>query len=751
MLAAKRALNLFAVAAAAVFAAFVLWKGIPTLRHDWTWPIDRAAVGSFIAESTGGWLSSGFGTPNPHPTTYLIALPLGLVMWLFGPLVALACLAAVIGYLCMRCVADAAGQLNNAATAALGIGLFSLFNPWVYNEVVAGHLVMVLAYGGLIGLFAEMLRGERASPVRLSLWICLIEAQIQFFVLGMVALVSFAFVTRRWLPPLAGIIVFLPSIVGLIAERATLLHIPYVVTWQANQSLAPLPLLGLSGYFPGYADRLGIAAPIAVWVVLGLALAGAIAARRSAAAVWGIAAVVFLYAVVLGVHGPFGVAYPWLVKNVPESGVFRELYDLVGILAALIALLACAATGRIRGLGYAALAAGIALMAAWIFRPPSDLWIAAHSYPHPIVAAPPYSRIALMPAFQPLGLRNDGGDGADPDAHVYPGSVSALNEYLPSYPVNMALARYEEFGDVEALRALGVAEIVARPWMTSRTQGRIGLAASSLEPRWPRQPPASIRYISGATPLISQCDATGIVALGDRIGACDVFFGDAPGYPAVEAVIPPSDSIDPRSAWIDARLAFAEAPSLAQAVGGALTQSRVPQSVEPGSWLMAYVRGLLVGSDGRVLEKSQGAFAWLHLPATVTSVRCAGLCELVAQAQALPSVPSHLPAAHQRALEFGRFGSAFYVVRLQADSAKVLRLNERYDPAWIAFAGGRLLPHVRIDMSVNGWFVGDTSGRVVLVQVTAVVQLIAEVFGVLCVLWLLKALAYAPTKRVREQ
>ena len=442
-----------------------------------------------------GWLPVGFGEPNPHPTTYLIAFPIAAAMWLFGPLAGLALLAAATGYLCMRCAAAASAHWTNGAPAAIGIGLFTSFNPWVYNEVVAGHLVMVLAYGGLIGLFAEMLRGRNASPLRLAVWIALIEAQLQFFILAMLALVAFGLATRKWSPIAFGIIFGLPSAVGLFAERGVLLRIPYGVTWQANQSVAPLALLGLGGYFPGYADRLGIAAAIAVWVVLALAVVGAIAARRSKAAIWTIVAAAFIYVAISGVHGPLAVPYAWIVRNVPESGVFRELYDLAGILAALLALLACAATARFRALGYIALAAGMLLPVTWLFHPPSDTWIPSNAYPHPVVVAPPFTRIALLPAFQPLGLRDGGGDGADPDAYVYPDHVPALNEYFPTYPVDMALARYELSDDAEPLRALGVSEIVARPWLVSRTRGGIGLAASSLQPKSPRRAEPPVRYL----------------------------------------------------------------------------------------------------------------------------------------------------------------------------------------------------------------------------------------------------------------
>ena len=360
-------------------------------------------------------------------------------------------------------------------------------------------------------------------------------------------------------------------------------------------------------------------------------------------------------------------------------------------LAALVALLACAATARFRALSYVALAAGIALPVTWLFRPPSDLWIGSNSYPHPAVEAPPFTRVAFLPAFQPLGLRAGGGDGADPDAHVYPGRVTTLNEYFPTYPVDMALARYEQSGDAQALRALSVAQIVPRPWLISLTQGRVGMAASSLQPRMPPAAASPVRYLAGATPLMSVCENPRIVRFSDRLGACDVFFGDAVQRAAVVPLIAASDSIDPQTAWIDARLAFAESPALAQAIGGVLTLSSLPHRVEPNSWLLAYVRGaLLSASDTRVLQKSRGAFAWLRIPGGVSLVRCAGLCELVAQAPRLPSAPLRPSPVRVRAADFHRLAPWLYLVDAEfntADRGNLLRFNERYDPSMDRFVG----------------------------------------------------------------
>ncbi|MFY9718195.1 MAG: hypothetical protein WAK16_00995, partial [Candidatus Cybelea sp.] len=256
-------------------------------------------------------------------------------------------------------------------------------------------------------------------------------------------------------------------------------------------------------------------------------------------------------------------------------------------------------------------------------------------------------------------------------------------------------------------------------------------------------------YLADATPLISRCDGSRIVALVDRLGACDVFLGDAPGYAAVRAVAAQSNSIDARSAWIDARLAFARAPALAQGIGGAVTQSTLPHAVEPGSWILTFVRGSLSGSDGRNLVTSRGAFAWLSIPSNVTWVSCTGLCELVAESRSFPAIPLGRNAAFTQALPFQQLTPWLYRVRRSPGSSGLVRLNERYDPGWVAVSGWRVLPHLRIDLSVNGWVLADdSSSDVILVQVTALLQLLAEVAGLVCVLLLLKALALAPTKRI---
>jgi hypothetical protein len=100
-------------------------------------------------------------------------------------------------------------------------------------------------------------------------------------------------------------------------------------------------------------------------------------------------------------------------------------------------------------------------------------------------------------------------------------------------------------------------------------------------------------------------------------------------------------------------------------------------------------------------------------------------------------------------MEFRTILPWLFVVRGSIASVQALRLNERYDAGWIAIRGWRILPHVRIDMAANGWLSPEkSSSAIILVQVTSLLQMIADLCGIVLVLCLLKAATRAPTKRV---
>ena len=53
-----------AIAAALAFAAFVVAKGTPTLRHDWNWPIDRSRFPHSSTNRSAGGCPSGSASPT---------------------------------------------------------------------------------------------------------------------------------------------------------------------------------------------------------------------------------------------------------------------------------------------------------------------------------------------------------------------------------------------------------------------------------------------------------------------------------------------------------------------------------------------------------------------------------------------------------------------------------------------------------------------------------------------------------------
>jgi hypothetical protein len=89
-----------------------------------------------------------------------------------------------------------------------------------------------------------------------------------------------------------------------------------------------------------------------------------------------------------------------------------------------------------------------------------------------------------------------------------------------------------------------------------------------------------------------------------------------------------------------------------------------------------------------------------------------------------------------------------WLIRVRDAGGKLLRFNARYDGGWLALAGMRVLPHVRVSLDANGWFLPRGRNDVTLLQVTALLQLLAELAGVICTAFLLKALFRRGTKRI---
>jgi len=230
----------------------VFSHGLPMLRHDWRFPRDQSALGPMLATFFEGWLTNGIGEPQPYPTFYY----LGFVLWplhvLRSPLLPAAIIvtAAVI---VAACSAYRIGINRGSGVAAVALAIFALINPWVYTELVAGHIVMVLAYALLLGIVAEISR-PRPRGWALIVLSALLITQIEFWAVAFIPFMAWCVIKRRYAPVVMGVVSVLPIVVGIFASYHTLIDTTYNLEWQRAQSLAPQMAFMLLGYPFSYAE-----------------------------------------------------------------------------------------------------------------------------------------------------------------------------------------------------------------------------------------------------------------------------------------------------------------------------------------------------------------------------------------------------------------------------------------------------------------------------------------------------------------
>lgn len=726
---------------------------MPALRHDWSWPLQRGEFWGWFQIATSGWTPFGMGAPTEHIERYLLAVPVTAVGFALGGRLTLFLYLLTVGYAVCATGAALAKRFAPAdGLVAAAAGAFLLFNPWTYTEVVAGHVEMILASAGIAGMLSRLAgRPREGDGTALSLYVVVAYSQVQFFLFALVLAIGAALLRRGRLPLWTALAVGGPTFVGLAGNFGALATTPSTIPWQLDQSLEPASAWRLLGYFTSYAAGFE---PVS-WVIGAVCLCAAFGlyfARRTPAGIgFACAAPVVLFAM-CGLRGPFAVPYAWLLVHFAPIGVFRELYDLGGLLLLCYAALAAAGAAGTRWLrGVLPLAAGV-LVATWLVTGVTRWWVPAQTIPALDVAVAAGQRYALLPPFQPLRF-NGLGEGSDPDMLYRLGGVVALNEYQPHYPGDAALATYAATGDPNDLAALGVAAVYDRPWLTEGT-GPFGTAQPLVNGRTARQAALETRGVERAIPLVSVMAPPALERERIRLGAGDVFFGDAaglsgPGVPAdwqslphVRPILPGREEVDAARAWVDARLSFIADPVLAQPFGGVVTRSTVPFSLRPGGdRVLAFVRGRLFDQRGAVVSTGTGGYRWLALPADTSSLRCAGTCALTL----LGNPPALAPAGAERAPAeaLGVWVPMPWLVTARglrpAAGPRMLRLNVAFDPHWVAFAGPRLLPHVRLDGTVNGWLdVPPGGGGVLFCNALALLQTLCELAGALWVVFLLR-------------
>jgi len=713
-----------------VLAAFVivmiLGMGVPALRHDWRIPTAPAAIEPWLDSLFEGWLPVGIGSAQAYPTFYLIGLLLWPFMTLLGSFGLTVLLVATTVALAAGAAMLLARRLGARPWAEAGLACLAVLNPWVYSKYVAGHILMIFSYAVLLGLLSETTRSKPRGWVLVPL-AALSISQIEFFLIAAPLLLLWSLRHRSYATIAALLCVALPIAYGITASYGAVRATPFNLAWQRSQSLDLGQAAILQGYATEYARSFGTVA----WVSIALgisALAGFSAALRDGRIRWIAVAAAAALLFSSGTKGPLGPAYSWAVEHVPEIGVYRELYDLVGIVAIGYIVLLARGVGRTRAGAVGLALAGATFAIPWILVPPDRLFVSAGSLPTVLFPADAQTRVALEPAFQPMMTADGRGSGVDPDAYVRRGAALPLNEFFPSYPIDSALGYAVFRGDDSYLRALSVAVVMARPYLQTNLE--------TLHYQWIAMGGERERQRARTLvpyPMLSLLPGPlATASIANRPDEAARFFGDtAPA--SVHRFVPSRGLNDARAAWVDARLAFPMHPEWGNAFGGVATQGAVPLSLPldaAGSSLLAETDGALVDDAGRTVASRSTELHWWSLKPGTRQVVCRGTCIVALQGDVPAGLPEHRPMRGARpiAVDFVRPWLARAIV--PANSSGTLRLNVRYDSAWRALADGRSLPHLRLDTTLNAWSVTTRAPlAVTFIETTAAVQLALELLA----------------------
>ncbi|MBV8172176.1 MAG: hypothetical protein JO219_09645, partial [Candidatus Eremiobacteraeota bacterium] len=612
------------------FTLLVTANGVPALRHDWAWPDFYQP----LAWAASGWSAAGIGEPNAFVNNYAAQSLLALLGVIFPPLVTLMVFVFAIALGVLLAARSLALRVSGSELVADAVAAVALLNPWVYTEIVAGHLPMVLAYAATMALAAEILKREPRAE-RSALAVALTIAQMQFFVPALVGAIVLLVRNRLWLPLAAWFVAGSATIVGVIFGAREFASTPLTQAWEQTQSVAPRSALLLTGYFAKYTigfDKLGV---VPETLVVAVALIGlAFGWRRRSVLAAAIVTVVALL-VAMGLHGPAAPLIGPIFALVPAAGLYRELYDVIGF-AAIGYVVLCASAGARNPVPVALLGiAALLFLLCWTRFTPTSQWANRDRLPHVALDPRPLTRFALTPPFQPLRY-DDRFGGLDPDAYVRENAFTPLNGPVPLWPEDSALATYAQTGDAAALAALSVSAIANRPWYAAASNE----LAEQLAIR-PVTAPLPARLVADVRPL-PEVSLVGIPQSSDvanHPGDGAVFFGDVAGisgagvprawanYVKPRAVNAPGTYVKAADGWVDARLGFAALPAIGQAFGGALTTNgRALLQVAGGDRLLVYVRGALLGTNGELLTNSTNGYRWISVRREVSAVRCDGLC-----------------------------------------------------------------------------------------------------------------------------
>lgn len=711
-------------------AYLVCAHGIPLLRHDWGLPQTTQAFPAAWETLFQPLLLRGFGETNPYPTAYLVGFIL-MPFTLLPP-------AAFICFFVALATASVAGagaavarSLDAGTMAQVACALFATLNPWMYTELVAGHIFMVMSYGFLMWLAAEVLRPE-PRPAWLVLWSALLVCQIEFLAFVFVPIVIWFLRRHQYVALFALCVAVVPIAFGIFAHYTDIRQTPFLLEWQVSQSIAIFDALTFRGYFAQYASTFAPVAP-ALWLIAATACTLTMLAFGRKWHSWPVLLVGACAALLAtGTKWIIAPLYTFAVLHAPEVGLFRELYDLLA-LTAIAYTVALALAGRThRWASILSTAACMALTYAWVADPPYRHFVPQHLIPAQHFSGTDRERVALFPAQQPLQLRDGEGSGYDPDLFYQPGYAAPINSYFPAFPQVRALAAAQT-GDYLPLAALSVRYIIGRPYLKDNTGAQGYEMIVSHRGAIPHS-----QTITRSYPMLGLVAGyPSIVSVGQSSVGNGIFYGDAKLSSRFDTVSAPRFGTNAESGWIDARLAYARYPQLATRFGGAFTFGITPLPLRPGTRdVLAWTNGTLRSDRGRIVAAASNRLQWYSIGNGTRSLVCSGAC-MVSGIGNAPTLPAEAPAQYPHAVDFSWITPWLVRAQIPDHPDSTLRWNIRYERSWMLF-GVRARAHVDLDQSINGWLLPrGTAAGIYLLNVSAATQMALEVFGFVLICMLL--------------
>jgi len=308
----------------------------------------------------------------------------------------------------------------------------------------------------------------------------------------------------------------------------------------------------------------------------------------------------------------------------------------------------------------------------------------------------------------------------DPDAFPRPGYAQPINTPELLYPVDAALGRLTR-GDMSAVAALGVTEVIARGYFSPSAGGH-GVTRRRVAPA------VALFTYSTRPPAV-----TGVPDVTMRMS---IFSGDAPGT-QLERPIAAQTTLDPAQAWVDVRVLVPSSPDIATPFGGVFTRSKVPLDISCAGCtnVLAKISGSLQSDAGTIIGGAHdAAYHWHSLPPGATRILCYGSCAIALFSGELPPPSGDDTKIALDPLEGSQPLPWLASMDAPANAPVWIRYNVQYDRGWLALCHGAALRHFRIDRTINGWESAQPcSGRIWIVHVPSVLQAAAMLVALIVI------------------